>query len=73
MGSYGLAVQLADEWEQELRDRKQRTPRKKVVSTYVEYRINEQAMRAGAELEGLWNYKDVANKACQLLRERLGE
>lgn len=69
--SYGLAVQLADEWEQELRHHKKM--RKKVVTDLVESLLTNAAARSGAPSEGPWNRRDVARKACEILKERLGE
>lgn len=71
MSSYGLAVQLADEWESEVRERKKK--QRKAVTFWVEERISIAAHRSGAPMTGTWNYRDVARKACQILRERLGE
>lgn len=73
MGSYGLSVQLANEWQQELRERKRRTPRKIVVSKRIEDLISADALMSGAPFQGMWNHRDVGRKACEILRERLGE
>jgi aspartate/tyrosine/aromatic aminotransferase len=73
MTSYGLAVQLADEWEKELRAYKQRHPDRKAVTEFLEDLMDRQAIRAGAPDHGMWNHRDVANKTCEILRERLGE
>ena len=70
-GSYGLAVQLADEWEQEVRHYKK--THKKAVTDLLESMIDQAAVRAGAPINGIWNHRDVARKACEILKERFGE
>lgn len=69
--SYGLALQLADEWEQEVRHYKK--THKKAVTPLLEMMIDQAAARAGAPIDGMWNHQDVARKACEILKERLGE
>lgn len=73
MGSYGLAVQLADEWESEVRAYRKRHPKKTSLPILLEDVFDRQAIRAGAPNSGMWNHRDVAKKACQILKERLGE
>ena len=70
-GSYGLAVQLADEWETEVRHYKR--SHQKAVTGFLESMLNNAAQRAGAPVTGMWNCRDVARKACEILKERLGE
>lgn len=48
-------------------------PRKKVVSARIEDLIAADALMSGAPFAGIWNHRDVARKACEILRERLGE
>lgn len=71
LGSYGLAVQLADEWESEVRHYKK--THKKAVTALLESMIDQAAQRAGAPINGMWNHRDIAKKACEILKERLGE
>jgi hypothetical protein len=73
MNGYGLALQLADEWDRELRDAKKRLPHKKAVSVRVQDRITAAALLSGAPFQGPWNCRDVAAKACEILRGRFSE
>lgn len=70
-GSYGLAVQLADEWESEVRQAKKF--RKRIKWDLLERSLDQAAIRAHAPANGLWNYRDVAKKAVEILQERLGK
>lgn len=72
-GSYGLAVQFADEREKEAREYKQRHPSKKGLSLFLEAELRAQAFQSGVPCYGMWNAGDVAKKACEILRERLAE
>lgn len=42
-----MAVQLADEWEYEVRAYKKQHPERKAVTDRLEYLMNRQAVRAG--------------------------
>jgi hypothetical protein len=68
--SYGLAVQLANEWEQKAREYKK--THKKAV-THALFRLIRGDLDRGPALTGAWTNTDVAGKACEILAERLGE
>jgi hypothetical protein len=69
--SYGLAVELANEWEHKVREYKK--THKVAVTGFLAMMIEDDAEKSGAGLEGMWSSRDVANKACVILAERIGE
>lgn len=69
--SYGLALELANEWEQHAREYKK--VHKRAVTATLMLMIDAEAEKSGAGTDGMWNHRDVAHKACEILAERLGE
>lgn len=66
-----MAKQLADEWESECRAYAKH--HKSGITPLLADLMTRQAVRAGAPITGPWNCRDVANKAVEILKERLGE
>jgi hypothetical protein len=69
--SYGLALELANEWEWKVREYKK--THKKAVTAGLMMMIDAEAEKSGAGGDGMWNHRDVARKACEILADRLGE
>jgi hypothetical protein len=69
--SYELAKQLADEFE--FMARQYKKEHKTAVSINIRNWIEVEARKMKCPVNGLWSARDVANKACEILAERLGE
>jgi hypothetical protein len=69
--SYGLAVQMADEWEFKAREYRKTHPR--AVTEGLFMMIRGELDKASTVPDSAWTNTDVAGKACEILAERLGE
>ena len=67
--SYSLAIQFADEWEHRVREF--RKTHRKAISKRLMLMIRADVENSGVLPTGMWNSRDIAEKACEILSERL--